>query len=190
LYQGPPLGLKPKKKSKPVECSPRLFLKNTSISTRVAAGGPSQKHTFGCLEDYLNVVTQCYYKEAAPQPEKTRAATSSKVSSKSSSSTSSASLSSKTTKSSSSSSSSSTTSCSASNVSTPNNPPNAHVFLQRETILGKLSNMWRQRSPIDTWAPLEIALFESALCIHGKGKFYLLHTIIFYRDILILLKLI
>ena len=65
-----------------------------------------------------------------------------------------------------------------SGLATPPVPPNASVYLQRETMLGKLSNLWRQRCPMDTWAPLEIALFESAMCIHGKGK--LLNAVVIF----------
>ena len=158
LYEGPELGKKSKKKEKPAECSPRLFLNHNSISTRLAAGGPSQKHTFGSFEDYLHVVAQCYYTEAKPtQVSKVTTKKTSSSSSSSSSSTSSTSHSSPSTDSDS--------------VVTPAAPPLASLYLQRETMLGKLSHLWRQRSPMDTWAPLEIALFESAMCIYGKGMF-------------------
>ena len=126
LYKGPKLGVKAKKKSKAAVCSPALFLggvPKVALGPRAIVGGPSQKHTFGCFESYLDVVAKCYYDDpvatAAPHSEEER----------------------------------------------------ADLFLQRKTVLGKLSNLWRRRSPIDTWAPLEIALFESAICVHGKGKY-------------------
>ena len=129
LYEGPKLGVKVKKKSKAAVCSPALFLGETAKPTlglRAVVGGPSQRHTFGCLESYLDVVAKCYYDDRATGA-----------------------------------------------GSHPESHPEterADLFLQRKTVLGKLSSMWRRRSPIDTWAPLEIALFESAICVHGKGK--------------------
>ena len=198
LYEGPTLGQKSKKKAKPTECSPRLFLDHTSISTRLAVGGPSQKHTFGNFEDYLHVVAKCYYTEGNP----THVSKTTTAATDSSSSFSSGSPTSSTTTSTSSSSASSASSAdntktkgksvagaepvaagagaagaagaaaatATAAAATPVAPPAASLYLQRETILGKLSHLWRQRSPMDTWAPLEIALFESAICIHGKGK--------------------
>ena len=128
LYKGPKLGVKAKKKSKAAVCSPVLFLGGVAkpaLGPRAVAGGPSQRHTFGCLESYLDVVAECYYGDsivtaATPHPEQER----------------------------------------------------ADLFLQRKSVLGKLSSMWRRRSPIDTWAPLEVALFESSICIHGKGELF------------------
>ena len=164
LYDGPTLGQKSKKKSKPTECSPRLFLDIADQkSTRVGAGGPSQKHTFGSLESYLYAVAQCYYKESTPVEEPTAHSRSGSPGATGTGSNSTTTTSS---------SSSATTSSSTSSASASFSPPLASLYLQRETILGKLSNMWRERSPMDTWAPLEIALFESAMCIHGKGAFF------------------
>ena len=174
LYDGPTLGQKSKKKSKPTECSPRLFLDIADQkSTRVAAGGPSQKHTFGSLESYLYAVAQCYYKESTPVEEPTAHSRSGSPGATDTASNPTTNTTTTTTTTTSSSSSSATTSSSTLSASASFSPPLASVYLQRETILGKLSNMWRERSPMDTWAPLEIALFESAMCIHGKGAFFL-----------------
>ena len=40
--------------------------------------------------------------------------------------------------------------------------------LLRRTTLGRLTSPARESSPLDAWAPLEVAKFESALCLVGK----------------------
>ena len=127
MYKGPPLGARQKKKAKALLCSPLLFIGNSATSAKAVSGGPSQQHTFGCLEAYLNVVAKCYYEEPRPDP-------------------------------------------SLRDEDAQEPSTRAELYLQRESLLGKLSSLWRERSPLDRWAPLEIAIFESAICIHGKGE--------------------
>jgi hypothetical protein len=40
--------------------------------------------------------------------------------------------------------------------------------LLRRTTLGRLTSPARESSPLDNWTPLEVAKFESALCLVGK----------------------
>ena len=40
--------------------------------------------------------------------------------------------------------------------------------LLRRTTLGRLTSPVRETSPLDLWAPLEVAKFESAICLVGK----------------------
>jgi len=41
--------------------------------------------------------------------------------------------------------------------------------LLRRTTLGRLCAPARAPAPFDEWAPLEVAKFEAALCVHGKN---------------------
>ena len=43
------------------------------------------------------------------------------------------------------------------------------LTLQRQTTLGILKNPARPRQILDEWAPKQVALFESAICIYGKN---------------------
>ena len=38
----------------------------------------------------------------------------------------------------------------------------------RRTTLGRLTSPMRETSPLDFWAPIEVAKFESAMCLVGK----------------------
>ena len=51
------------------------------------------------------------------------------------------------------------------------------LTLQRQTTLGILRNPARPRQVLDEWAPKQVALFESAICIYGKN-FYAIQKVI------------
>ncbi len=53
----------------------------------------------------------------------------------------------------------------------------AGLTLQRQTTLGILKNPARPRHVLDEWAPKQVALFESSICIYGKN-FYAIQKVI------------